>query len=1038
MALAFQFLGPPQLVLENEPVIVNRRSVVALLAYLSVNYSEQSLRTYTRESLSALLWPDYDQIKAFTNLRHTLWEIQKVLGPGWLIASRESIGLRAGENLWVDVHRFEALLTKSQAQSDASLRIPLLTECVKLYRHHFLTGFNLKNSHPFGEWSLRKADELRHKLTVALTLLIEDFCLLGDADSALQYARRLVILDPLNEFAHRLLMQVYAQVGQYHAALKQYHSFEQTLRKELNLDPQPETRALYKQIRKGDIKHVQLGVKNETISPPNNLPHQLTSFVGREKEQEEIIGLLARNRLVMLTGSGGIGKTRLSLQVGAKVLHQFPDGVWFIELAPLTHPDLIAQTMLTTLHLGEQAGKTPLMVLEEQLIHKKLLLILDNCEHLIAASAKVAHAILKSTSEIKILATSREIMSIGGEVAWRVPSLALPDPKSPPDQLTKYESVSLFMERALSVQPHLNMDETSMRAVAQICSHLDGIPLAIELAAARVNALGVTQIARRLDDRFRLLTKGTHIVLERHQTLRAAIDWSYNLLDADEKELLVLLSVFMGGWTLEAAEQIWVQKETEFAVLDVLSDLIDKSLVIMDSSTGEARYHLLETTRHYALEKLGESGEDKTWRDKHLAYFLELAEKGHSEITGPHQAEVIDLLDAELDNFRAALDWCVSNQYIEPALQMLGALGWAWDMRGYYNEVRSWFEKIRVQGNCADYPEAYARLLNHLGRFAADFDRRPDAESILEESRAIWLRIGKRGEQGLADVLCFLGMNAHNKGNLVRAESFYKKSLAVAQKSNNQRMIAGTMMFLGIIEQQRGRIASAQDLYEQSLQLSQQAGDLLVRSLSGANMAGLFLEQGNHENARPLLNQELEINEKLQFRFGLRGTWINFAELYRREGDYVRAEQCIEKSTSISRDLGLNEQIDYNVYFLGLLALHKNDYSSAMKRFTEYFDFDRILEEKVSLCRFLTGMSAVAGGVNQPERCAKLSGAAQSAIESTLDYRMDPFDRAEFDRHIQIARDRLGNETFEVLSKEGRIMTVEEAIEVARLIKSSP
>ena len=705
--------------------------------------------------------------------------------------------------------------------------------------------------------------------------------------------------------------------------------------------------------------------------------------------------------------------------------------MWFIELAPLANPDLIPQTILSALHFGEQAGKTPLKVLEEQLKNKQLLLILDNCEHLKETSAKVAHTLLMSTAEVRILATSREALSIKEELAWRVPSLASPNTKSNLDQLTQYESVRLFVERSVLVQPYFKVDQANASVIAQICSRLDGIPLAIELAAARVKALTVHQIASRIDDCYRLLTRGSPVVLERHQTLRAAIDWSYNLLDADERKLLSRLSVFMGGLTLEAAEQVCSRQEGEFDVLDVLSDLIDKSLVIMDESGVEARYHLLETTRQYALEKLFESKEVEFWRNQHLAYFLDLAEEGSSEITGPHQAEVIDRLDAELDNFRAALDWCVSNHYVESALQMLGALGWAWDMRGYYNEVRSWFEKIRMQGNCDDYPEVYARLLNHLGRFAADFDRLPNAESILEESRTIWLRLGNRGEQGLADVLCWLGMNAHNKGNLDQAESFYEKSLAVAQESNNQRTIGGTKMFLGIIEQQRGQIASAQHLYEESLDLSQRAGDLLVISLSGANMAGLFLEQGNYEKARPLLDQALNINEKLQFRFGLRGTWINFAELYRREGDYVRAEQCIEKSMSLSRDLGLHEQIGYNVYLMGLLALHRNDYSSAALYFIEYFDLEHVFEEKISLFRFITSTSAVAGGTDQPERCAKLFGAAQMVLESISDFRVDPFDRAEFDRHIQIARDQLGNSRFEALSRKGHSMSIEQAIELA-------
>jgi non-specific serine/threonine protein kinase len=531
------------------------------------------------------------------------------------------------------------------------------------------------------------------------------------------------------------------------------------------------------------------------------------------------------------------------------------------------------------------------------------------------------------------------------------------------------------------------------------------------------------------------LTKGGHLALERHQTLRAAVDWSYNLLDADEKKLLTRLSVFSGGWTIEAAEQICVKQRSEFEVLDVLSDLIDKSLVSMDGSTGEARYHLLETTRQYALEKLGESAGDKIWRDQHLAYFLELAEKGNSEATGPRQAEAIDLMDAEHDNFRAALDWCITNQDLEPALQLLGALGWAWDMRGYYNEFRSWFERIRVLGNCTDYPEAYARLLNHVGRFAADFDHRPDAESILEECRAIWTQVGPRGEQGLADVVCVLGLNAHNKGNLDRAQSLYQESIVLAQKCNNQRALAASKVFLGIIEQQHENFAQSIDLYKQGLELAEKAGDLLFISLACGNLSDLYLQQGNLEKARTLRERNLEISGKLQFRFDLAPAWASMCELSCREGDYTQAEQWLEKSMAVSRDLGLKELIRFDLYLFGLLALHRNDYESAIKYLREYFEIDRALEEKVGLCRFLTGMSAVAGGTSQPEPCAKLYGAAQASIEGTSEFRMDPFDRAEFDRHIQMARDQLGNARFEELSKEGHTMSMEQAIESAMKTK---
>jgi non-specific serine/threonine protein kinase len=478
-----------------------------------------------------------------------------------------------------------------------------------------------------------------------------------------------------------------------------------------------------------------------------------------------------------------------------------------------------------------------------------------------------------------------------------------------------------------------------------------------------------------------------------------------------------------------------VNEKSEFDVLDVLSDLIDKSLVVMDGSTGEARYHFLETTRQYAREKLLQSEEEEILHDQHLAYFLDIAEKGNSEIRGPHQAEVIDRLDAELDNFRAALDWCVSKQYTESALQMLGALGWAWDMRGYYNEMRSWFEKIRVLGECAHYPGVYARLLNHLGRFAATFDHRPEAESILEESHAIWLQLGSLGERGLADVLCFLGMNASfHEGNFDKAEPFFRQSLELSQKCDNQSITAACLRFLGDVEHERGNIAATLDLYERSLALAQQIGDLLIISIAAGQLGGLLVELGRYEKARVLIDQQLKVNEQLQFRLGLADAWIGLGDLYRHEGDHDQSRQCFEKSMSVSRDLGLQGHICFNLYLLALLALHQNDYSSAAQRLREYFDFARMVEEKISLSRFFVGMSAVAGGTNQPKHCAKLFGAAQTVF-TISDYRIPQFDRAEFDRHIQIASAQLGNSRFDLLSNEGRIMTVEQAIKLATKIK---
>src|SRR6266498_595723 len=442
--LSLYFLGPPQLYLNKEPVTANRRKAVALLTYLAVNGSKQ-----TRDSLSALLWPDYDQSKAFTNLRHTLWEIQKAIGEGWIIADRETIEIDPNAVVSLDVHQFETLLAQSlaHAQRDVSIRIPFLSDAVKLYRNHFLTGFSLKDAPDFNEWAFAKSEDLRHQLSHALVMISEDHCALGQAEQAIPYARRLITLDPLNESSHRQLMQVYIQAGQHSAALKQYQACEQILRKELGMDPEPKTRYLYKRIRKREIKPMQAEKQKVESAPLHNLPLQLSNFIGREREQKAIAKLVTDHRLTTLIGAGGIGKTRLSLKVGEQLLHDFAQGVWFVELASLTDPELIHQAVSNVFDIVERSKKKLQEMLIDFLQPKRVLLILDNCEHLIDACAQLSETLLKNCPDLKILATSREAFGLAGEALVQVPSLSMPKGNQT-DQIGDFEAIRLFADRA--------------------------------------------------------------------------------------------------------------------------------------------------------------------------------------------------------------------------------------------------------------------------------------------------------------------------------------------------------------------------------------------------------------------------------------------------------------------------------------------------------------------------------------------------------------------------------------------------------------
>src|SRR5689334_15648591 len=360
----------------------------------------------------------------------------------------------------------------------------------------------------------------------------------------------------------------------------------------------------------------------------HNLPAQMTSFIGRERELTEIKEALRAHRLVTLIGSGGAGKSRLSLQVGRALLDQFSDGVWLVELAPVTDPSLVPQTLLATLNLREDSLRSNTDILIDHLRSKTILLLLDNCEHLVEACAQIAEILLRACPNLRILASSRESLGIEGEVTYRVPSLETPSPTALPslDQLEKVDSIELFLERATTAKPGFMLTKENAPSVAQICFRLDGIPLAIELAASRVKVLSPEQIASRLDDRFRLLTGGSRTALPRQQTLRAMIDWSYSLLSEQEKILFRRLAVFVGGWTLEAAESICGEEGDGSDILDLLTRLVDKSLVFIEETRGEIRYHRLETIRQYSREKFFETDEVETIRDRHLAFYVKYAE----------------------------------------------------------------------------------------------------------------------------------------------------------------------------------------------------------------------------------------------------------------------------------------------------------------------------------------------------------------------------------------------------------------------------
>ncbi|MDQ6917459.1 MAG: tetratricopeptide repeat protein [Pseudomonadota bacterium] len=605
-------------------------------------------------------------------------------------------------------------------------------------------------------------------------------------------------------------------------------------------------------------------------STPNNLPQQVTSFVGRERELAEVANALGSNRLVTLLGSGGIGKTRLALQAGADRIEDFADGVWFVELAQLSEASLVPQEVATVLGVKEQPGVSLTDTLISVAMEKELLLILDNCEHLVEACAELCQKLLAACAKVRILAASREALRLPGELAYRLPSLASPDPDSPLSSaaLTQYAAVRLFIDRAVAMKPSFCVDSANAPAVASICHHLDGIPLAIELAAARVRSMSVEEVNDRLGQRFRFLIGGARTLRARQQTLRALIDWSYDLLSAAEQAHLGWLSVFAGGWTLHAAERVCAGDDAEDdVVLDVLTSLADKSLVLAEERSGATRYRMLETVRQYARDRLRASGEEARLQARHLAYFLQLAEDAEPRLRGPEQQAWLERLETERENVRAALVWSAAvGGDTAGGLRLAGAIWRFWLMRDYYGEGRDLLSGVLAAADGRQASTARAKALNGAGALAWRQTDHPSARALHEESLATSRELGDR--PGIAAALNNLGIVARSLGDYPAAEALYKESLAIRRELGDRVEIASSLNNLGNVAEVQGDHRAAQALHAEALAIRRQLGDRWGIASSLDNLGNVTVLQGDYPTGQAMHGESLAIHRELGHRSG--------------------------------------------------------------------------------------------------------------------------------------------------------------------------
>ena len=1026
--LRLTLLGAFQASLDGRPLThFASDKVRALLAYLAVEAS----RPHSREALATLLWPDWPQQKALYYLRNALSGLRKLLAEPqaetpFLWITHDTLQFNASSDYWLDVNEFQRLAALPGPQA---VDLPAEAEwmagyaqAVDLYTGDFLESLSI-NSLPFEEWVMLKREGLHQSVLEALHRLGEYHLARGAYENAQEYARRQVGLEPWREEAYQQGMRALALAGQRSKALAQYETCCRQLAEELGVAPGTETVRLYENIRDG-----KLVPPVPTRSRLHNLPAAVTSFIGREQEIAAIQRLLHGEpigrgcRLVTLTGAGGVGKTRLAIQLAAQLVAQYADGVWLVELAPITDPVLVPAMAARSLGLREQMGSQVVSFLQDYLEPRHLLLIFDNCEHLVEACARLADTLLNACPNLSLLVTSREALGISGETVFYVPSLSLPDivladqeVTSPPfEALGKYEAIRLFLDRAGAATTGFAFTPASAPAVAQICVRLDGIPLAIELAAACTRVLQVEEIVQRLDDRFQLLTRGSRTALPRYQTLRASIDWSYGLLSQAERMLLQRLSVFAGGWGLAAAEAVCSLPATDLSsaasaaepvgcgeeieasqVLQCLGQLVNKSLVTVEENQGQpTRYHMLETIRQYAQGKLAESGQLDAVRHRHLQYYLELVEKVDEKIRGPDIACILEQLETELDNLRLALAWSLEGKgrpgwNPEPGLRLAAALKWFWHCRGRYDEGIHWLElllagELDERGDRPLTPERIqcrAKALYVTAWLALMIDEITKASKLSAESRALYQSLGGNGRVGYAYTLLFFSVDQKAKPS--ESNRLMDECQTIFQKAGDRFGLGECYMVRGHIAVNNNEFEKSKTYYEGSLALRKEIGDL--DGIAGVYMylGHLAYRQGNTDQARALVEQSLGLFSEIHNDSFLGFQYIHLGMFDMMDGNYAQAASHASEALSIGRRQGDVSLIELGLLTLGELDLLQGHTRESTERFEESLAYFRKKDHKVLIADTLYNLGLLAWTMGELEQ------AWQMYMDALANYRVD-------------------------------------------------
>ena len=833
-----------------------------------------------------MLWPDSLEETARDNLRHALWRMRKALESAssirFLHADDITISFKASPDYWLDAAELERL--SEEASADETIAV------LSDYQGELLPGF-------YDEWVVLEREHLaslfEHHMARLMSLLEQENRWL----EILDWAERWIKLGQKPEPAYRALMSAHAAKGDMSKVAASYERCVKSL-KELGIAPSEETKELFERLkeRRESPKSVPLNTKPVAKEISSNIPVPLTRFIGREKELKEITRLLSTSRLLTLTGPGGVGKTRLAIQTAHDSVKKFRNGVFWVGLVGLSDESLIPQEIAQSLGVREVWGEPWIETLKTYLKSKNVLLVIDNCEHVIKACAQYAEQLLVSCPQVKILATSIEGLGIFDETIWQVPSLPLPGAQGmlSLEELQEFASIELFDERASHAKSDFVLNEKNVKSVAQICQRLDGIPLAIELAAARIKMLSVEEIASRLDDRFSLLTAGSRTATPRHQTLRATIDWSHDLLIEPERVLFRRLAVFAGGFTLEAGEAICSQGMKRGDILDLLGRLVDKSLVIVEqeSINGATRYRLLETIRQYALEKLLTIGEAEAIRNQHLEFFVRMAEEAAPNAFGAESVRYYEEMDQELDNIRSAMEWAIETRQAQTTFRIAAALFYFWYNRSMQSE---WFDRFRRALSLSDATGRHtlerAKALNSISFFYWSGMITENPEREIEEALSIGRELGD--EYIIAQSLSNLGRNEATDGNYVKGRALLEQGLDIWRrlepKYKMERVLAQN--FLGDIALLENDLKKAKLLYEDCIHVFREIGDQNFLGYVVRRLGQVVCRQGEFEKAALLCGESLSLNQGMRDERGVIASLSAFAGIALARGRSALAAQ---------------------------------------------------------------------------------------------------------------------------------------------------